>query len=94
MTLKFINKFVNRSEVYFAVGQEENSGCYYILIPYNSSLGDYSYYYEIDSSTYNNCPDNIEELKKIAFKCRSQENEEHFLYTDERRGPKGRLTQG
>lgn len=62
----------------FCVGVAEG-GKYYISIPVSNARVDYEEYYEIEAEIYEQVPSNIEELKKIADKCRRRKNDSKLL---------------
>lgn len=69
--------YVNNRYV-FSIGVVEG-GKYYISIPVSNARVDYEEYYEIETEIYEQIPSNVEELKKIADKCRRRKNDSKLL---------------
>ncbi|MGC7406971.1 hypothetical protein ACPWR0_23360 [Pandoraea pneumonica] len=63
----------------FSVGVEESTGKYYISIPVANPYVSYEEYYEIERAQYEACPGNLEELRKLAEKCRERMNDENIM---------------
>lgn len=76
--MKFTDQHVFKEDR-FSVGVEETTGRYYLSIPVANPYVDYEEYYEIDASTYLACPQNIDELRQVAAKCRARKNDAYLL---------------
>lgn len=76
--MKFTDKHVFRNER-FSVGVEETTGKYFISIPVANPFVDYEEYYEIDAAQYHACPANLDELKRLAEKCRARQNDARLI---------------
>ena len=76
--MKFKDQYVFKEDR-FSVGVEESTGKYYISIPVANPYVDYEEYYEIDALQYHACPNNIDELRQIAAKCRARQNDSQLI---------------
>lgn len=76
--MHFIDKYVFREER-FSVGVEETTGKYYLSIPVANLYVEYEEYYEIDPDQYDACPTNLDQLKEIAAKSRTRQNDAKLM---------------
>jgi hypothetical protein len=76
--MKFLDKFVFKQER-FSVGVEEQTGRFYLSIPVSNQFVDYEEFYELPAFQFNACPNNIEELKEFAAKCRARQCDDKLL---------------
>lgn len=56
----------------FSIGQEQQSGRYYLSIPVANRWVDYEEYYEISKAMHDAYPQNREELLAFAEQCRKR----------------------
>jgi len=73
--MKFVDSHFSR-ELRFAVGQEIESGRFYLSIPVSNRLVDYEEYYEIPKELHDAFPTNIEALAQFAAQCRARQCDE------------------
>lgn len=57
----------------FAIGQELESGRFYLSIPVSNGIVDYEEYFEISKSQFDGYPQNLPELAVLADKCRKRQ---------------------
>ncbi len=76
--MKFVNTATNK-EQRFSIGQELESGRYYLSIPVSNQLCDYEEFYLISKSAHDTYPANLAELSEFADQCRKRLND-HWLY--------------
>ena len=76
--MKFADTATDR-ESRFSIGQELESGRYYLSIPVTNRFVDYEEYYEISSVMHDSYPKNLEELRLFAEACRRRENDALLL---------------
>jgi hypothetical protein len=76
--MRFQDTYVNSSER-FSVGQELDSGRFYLSIPVSNRLADYEEYYEISRAAHDRYRRDPAELSEFAKKCRSRECD-HLLF--------------
>jgi hypothetical protein len=69
--MKFVDTETNR-EHRFSIGQELESGRYYLDIPVSNRLSDYEEYYETDRAAHDGYPGNLAELAAFASRCRAR----------------------
>jgi hypothetical protein len=75
---RFQDTYVNSAER-FSVGQELDTGRFYLSIPVSNRLADYEEYYEISREAHDRYPHNPAELSGFAEKCRRRECD-HLLF--------------
>jgi hypothetical protein len=73
--MKFTDTAVNR-EQRFSIGQEIESGNYYLSIPVSNRLCDYEEHYSISQSMHDAYPGNLPELVEFANQCRQRCNDQ------------------
>ncbi len=76
--MKFVDSYITR-ELLFAIGQEVESGRYYLSIPVSNRLVDYEEYYEIPKALHDACPTNMGALAQLAAKCRAHQYDEWLI---------------
>ena len=76
--MRFRDTHVNSSER-FSVGQELDSGRFYLSIPVSNRLADYEEHYEISRECHDRYVRNLAELSEFAKKCRNRECD-HLLF--------------
>lgn len=76
--MRFQDTHVNSVER-FSVGQELDSGRFYLSIPVSNRLADYEEYYEISKECHDGFADDPTELSEMAEKCRKRECD-HLLF--------------
>ena len=64
---------------FFALGQETDSGRYYLSIPVSNRLVDYEEYYELTDDEFQRLSDDVERLKGLAQKCRERKNDDRLM---------------
>ena len=62
----------------FSIGQEENSGKYYLSFPVSNQLVEYEEYYEITVNEFNDYIQNLDNAIPLLEKCK-QHKEDHRL---------------
>jgi hypothetical protein len=70
--MRFQDTHVNSLER-FSVGQELDSGRYYLSIPVSNRLADYEEYYEISKECHDRFVGDPTELLELVKKCRRRE---------------------
>ena len=76
--MKFVDTVTNR-EQRFSIGQEAESGLYYLSIPVSNNLCDYEEYYQISKAVHDAYPTNLAELIEFTRQCRERRND-HLLF--------------
>ena len=76
--MKFVDSHFSR-EFRFSVGQEIESGRYYLSIPVSNRLADYEEYYEIPKELHDAYLTDIDPLVKLAAQCRARQCDERLL---------------
>ena len=76
--MKFVDSYFSK-ELRFSVGQEIESGRYYLSIPVSNRLVDYEEYYEIPKELHDAFLTNIEPLVKFAAQCRARQCDEWLM---------------
>lgn len=76
--MKFNDAFVSR-DLRFSLGEEEESGRYYLSIPVANRMVDYEEYYEIDRATYERYRAEPEAAIPFLERCRKQEVDELLI---------------
>jgi hypothetical protein len=72
--MKFSDTATER-DARFSIGQELESGRYYLSIPVANSYVDYEEYYEISRAMHDSYPSNREDLSAFAAGCRRHEKD-------------------
>jgi hypothetical protein len=62
-----------------ALGQELESGRYYLSIPVGHNLCDYEEYYELSPEEFRELSQDGEKMEALADKCRRRENDERLI---------------
>ena len=76
--MKFKDLHVNK-EYRFSLGQELESGRFYLSIPVSNKMVDYEEYYEVHKTIISEYPSNIEEVINIKNQCINHENDNALL---------------
>jgi hypothetical protein len=76
--MKFVDTATSR-EQRFSIGQETESGRYYLSIPVSNRLCDYEEYYLISKHAHDAYPSNLEALREFAQQCRERRHDD-LLY--------------
>jgi hypothetical protein len=76
--MKFSDTATER-DARFSIGQELESGRYYLSIPVANSQVDYEEYYEISRAMHDSYPSNREDLSAFAAACRRSEKDAFLL---------------
>jgi hypothetical protein len=63
----------------FSVGQELDSGRFYVSIPVSNALADYEEFYEISRECHDRFGDDPSEILEMVGKCRRRECD-HLLF--------------
>lgn len=69
--MKFVDTATDRGQR-FSIGQELESGGYYLSIPVSNRLCDYEEYYEISRAAHDGYPGNLADLAAFASRCRAR----------------------
>jgi hypothetical protein len=76
--LKFNDVLVSR-EFRFSLGEEEESGRYYVSIPVSNGLADYEEYYEIDRTAFERYRVDPAAALPFVDRCRNREADELLI---------------
>lgn len=76
--MKFNDVFVSR-ELRFSLGQEAESGRYYLSIPVANRMVDYEEYYEIEQAAFERYRAEPEAAVPFLERCRSHEADELLI---------------
>ncbi|MGE8147393.1 hypothetical protein ACQKP7_19715 [Pseudomonas frederiksbergensis] len=75
--MKFQDIAINRTE-YFSIGQETDSGKFYLSIPVSNGLVDYEEYYEIDKLSFDQYLEDSSTALEFVEQCRNRKMD-HLL---------------
>ncbi len=76
--MRFVDTAIN-TELRFSIGQEIESGRYYLSIPVSNRLCDYEEYYVISRDEHDAYPSDLLALREFAGQCRERRHD-HLLY--------------
>ncbi|MBF0364622.1 MAG: hypothetical protein HQK50_03570 [Oligoflexia bacterium] len=76
--MKFVAIKVFRDD-WFSIEQEIQSGKFYITIPVDNGMVEYSEYYEINEDELDNFLNNLDSVKKFVKDCRDHLNDDRLL---------------
>ena len=63
----------------FAIGQEIDSGCYYLSIPVSNGLVEYEEYYELKPEEFSTFSKGLDEMRRLAEECRSRREDVRLI---------------
>lgn len=63
----------------FAIGQEIDSGRYYLSIPVSNDLVEYEEYYELTPQEFANFSKGLDEMRRLAAECRSRREDVRLI---------------
>lgn len=75
--MKFQDIATHRTE-YFSIGQETESGKFYLSIPVSNRLVDYEEYYEIDKLSFDQYLEDLSKALEFVEQCRNRQMD-HLL---------------
>jgi hypothetical protein len=76
--MKFEDTYFSKEEGY-SIGQELESGKYYLSIPVRNTLVEYNEYYEITEAEYNAFPNNTDRIQEIIQLSRERKNDARLI---------------
>jgi hypothetical protein len=76
--MKFEDSFFS-SEKRYSLGQELESGKYYVSIPVSNTKADYEEYYEVSMEFHNAFPSNTKEVEEFVEACRLRQKDSLLL---------------
>jgi len=88
--MKFKNMFICKEDA-SSLGFEEESKKFFIMVYIENSTLDYPEYYEIKKDEFDRLLINLDEMKKLAQKCRDQKNDENLIHPISLKGNREKL---
>lgn len=59
----------------FSLGQELDSGKYYVSIPVSNTKVDYQEFYEVSKELHDSYPENLQEVEAFVEECRARKKD-------------------
>jgi hypothetical protein len=76
--MKFDDIFIFKKER-FSIGQETDSGKFYLSIPVFNGMVEYEEYYEMTKEEFERFSDALVSMRELAELCRSHNNDENLI---------------
>ncbi len=76
--MKFNDLFVFRAD-YFTIGQEVESGRYYLSIPVSNGFVEYEEYFGLSEEEFARFSAGLEEMRALAKECQARREDERLL---------------
>ncbi|RON56318.1 hypothetical protein [Pseudomonas frederiksbergensis] len=77
--MKFQDIAINHTE-YFSIGQEADSGKFYLSIPVSNGLVDYEEYYEIDKLSFDQYLEDSSKALDFVEQCRNRRMDHLLMF--------------
>ena len=76
--MKFVDSAINQEQRY-SLGQEQETGRYYVSVPVNNMFAEYEEYFEIEEMMFRCYPENMALVNQFADECRSRLHDSKML---------------
>lgn len=76
--MRFDDLFIFKKEQ-FSIGQEADSGKFYLSIPVSNGLVEYEEYYELTQEEFERFSAALTEMREMAELCRSRNNDDRLI---------------